>query len=153
MSWNVGYDAVGRITGFNATGETASFGYDANGNRTSSTRTVGGSSTGRSYSVAGSGNHLTGFTQTQAGATTNVTYCYNANGDLTSDGLRSYSYNAEGRLSDVTTGATDNSPTTRYAHNALGQRVFKTEPLYPPSQGNESDPGFMQSLIGFFTQL
>ena len=45
------------------------------------------------------------------------------------------------------------SPTTRYAHNALGQRVFKTEPLYPPGQGDEADPGFMQSLIAFFTKL
>jgi RHS repeat-associated protein len=31
--------------------------------------------------------------------------------------------------------------------------VFKTEPLYPPSQGDEADPGFMQSLIAFFTKL
>jgi RHS repeat-associated protein len=70
-----------------------------------------------------------------------------------SDGLRSYAYDAEGRLAAATTGATDTSPTTRYAHNALGQRVFKTEPLYPPSQGDEADPGFMQSLIAFFTKL
>ncbi|PIF75061.1 hypothetical protein CLU95_2201 [Variovorax sp. 54] len=31
--------------------------------------------------------------------------------------------------------------------------MFKTEPLYPPSQGDEADPGFMQSLIAFFTRL
>jgi RHS repeat-associated protein len=67
--------------------------------------------------------------------------------------LRTYIYNAEGRLSDVTTGATDASPTTRYAHNALGQRVFKTEPQYPPVEGDESDPSFWQSLVAFFTQL
>ena len=70
-----------------------------------------------------------------------MAYTYNANGDLTSDGLRTFSYNAEGRLSAVTTGATDASPTTRYAHNVLGQRVFKTEPLYPSSEGDESDQG------------
>ena len=101
----------------------------------------------------GTSNKLTGFSQTLAGTTTSVAYGYNANGDLTSDGLRSYAYNAEGRLSDATTGATDTSPTTRYAHNALGQRVFKTEPLYPLAEGDESDPGFLQSLINFFTQL
>ncbi|MET3441516.1 RHS repeat-associated protein [Variovorax paradoxus] len=56
-------------------------------------------------------------------------------------------------MAAATTGATDVSPTTRYAHNALGQRVFKTEPLYPPGQGDEADPGFMQSLIAFFTKL
>jgi RHS repeat-associated protein len=31
--------------------------------------------------------------------------------------------------------------------------VFKTEPLYPPSQGDESDPGFWGSLVAFFTKM
>lgn len=31
----------------------------------------------------------------------------------------------------VAQGSTDTSAVTRYAHNALGQRIFKTEPLYP----------------------
>ncbi|WP_307592892.1 RHS repeat-associated core domain-containing protein [Variovorax paradoxus] len=154
ITWTVGYNAVGRITGFNATGSTAGFGYDANGNRSSSTRMLGTQSTSRTYTVGATSNQLTGFTQSINGAsTTSVTYGYNANGDLVSDGLRSYTYDAEGRLAAATTGATDVSPTTRYAHNALGQRVFKTEPLYPPGQGDEADPGFMQSLIAFFTKL
>ncbi|WP_162578390.1 RHS repeat-associated core domain-containing protein [Variovorax sp. PBS-H4] len=152
-TWSVSYDAVGRITGFNATGSQTSFGYDANGNRNASTKTLGGQTTSRSYTVNGGSNRLDGFSQTTGTTSTNVAYAYNANGDLTSDGLRTYSYNAEGRLSAVTTGATDTSPTTRYAHNALGQRVFKTEPLYPPTEGDETDQGFMQSLIGFFTKM
>nr|WP_256228269.1 RHS repeat-associated core domain-containing protein [Variovorax sp. YR750] len=154
VTWSVGYNAVGRITSFNATGNTAGFGYDANGNRSSSTRVLNGQTTNRTYTVASSSNQLTGFTQSINGASnTSVTYGYNANGDLLTDGLRSYTYDAEGRLAAATTGATDVSPTTRYAHNALGQRVFKTEPLYPPSQGDEADPGFMASLIAFFTKL
>ncbi|MGJ7529172.1 RHS repeat-associated core domain-containing protein [Variovorax sp. GB1P17] len=154
QTWGVGYNNVGRITNFNATGNTAGFGYDANGNRNSSTRAANGLSTNRTYTVGAASNRLTGFTQSINGASnTSVTYGYNANGDLVSDGLRSYTYDAEGRLGASTTGATDVSPTTRYAHNALGQRVFKTEPLYPPSQGNAADPGFMQSLIAFFTKL
>ncbi|WP_440534412.1 RHS repeat-associated core domain-containing protein [Variovorax sp. YR566] len=154
VTWSVGYSAVGRIVSFNATGNTAGFGYDANGNRSSSTRAVDGTSTSRTYTVGSTSNQLTGFSQTINGASsTSVTYGYNANGDMVSDGLRSYTYDAEGRLAAATTGATDVSPTTRYAHNALGQRVFKTEPLYPPSQGDEADPGFMQSLIAFFTKL
>jgi RHS repeat-associated protein len=154
VTWTVGYNTVGRITGFNATGNTAGFGYDANGNRSSSTRVLAGLSTNRTYTVGATSNRLAGFTQSINGASnTSVTYGYNANGDLLSDGLRSYAYDAEGRLAASTTGATDTSPTTRYAHNALGQRVFKTEPLYPPSQGDEADPGFMQSLIAFFTKL
>ncbi|WP_354401745.1 RHS repeat-associated core domain-containing protein [Variovorax sp. OAS795] len=154
ITWTVGYNAVGRITGFNATGSTAGFGYDANGNRSTSTRVLGTQSTSRSYTVGATSNRLAGFTQSINGASsTSVAYGYNANGDLVSDGLRSYTYDAEGRLAAATTGATDVSPTTRYAHNALGQRVFKTEPLYPPGQGDEADPGFMQSLIAFFTKL
>ncbi|SOD24121.1 RHS repeat-associated core domain-containing protein [Variovorax sp. YR752] len=154
VTWSVGYNSVGRITSFNATGNTAGFGYDANGNRSSSTRVLNGQTTNRTYTVGSSSNQLTGFTQTLNGSSnTSVTYGYNANGDLLTDGLRSYTYDAEGRLAAATTGATDVSPTTRYAHNALGQRVFKTEPLYPPSQGDEADPGFMQSLIAFFTKL
>ncbi len=109
--------------------------------------------TSRSYTVNAGSNRLDGFAQTTGSTSTTVAYAYNANGDLTSDGLRTYSYNAEGRLSAVTTGATDISPTTRYAHNALGQRVFKTEPLYPPAEGDENDAGFFQGLIGFFTKL
>jgi RHS repeat-associated protein len=154
VTWSVGYNAVGRIVSFNATGNTAGFGYDANGNRSSSTRVVAGVSTSRTYTVGSTSNQLTGFSQTINGASnTSVSYGYNGNGDMVSDGLRSYTYDAEGRLAAATTGATDVSPTTRYAHNALGQRVFKTEPLYPPSQGDEADPGFMQSLIAFFTKL
>ncbi|MDQ0568338.1 RHS repeat-associated protein [Variovorax paradoxus] len=154
ITWIVGYNTVGRITGFNATGSTAGFGYDANGNRSSSTRVLNGQSTSRTYTVGAASNRLTGFSQIMSGSSsTSVTYGYNANGDLVSDGLRSYTYDAEGRLVASTTGATDVSPTTRYAHNALGQRVFKTEPLYPPGPGDEADPGFMQSLIAFFTRL
>ncbi|MDR6523070.1 RHS repeat-associated protein [Variovorax paradoxus] len=154
VTWSVGYNSVGRITSFNATGNTAGFGYDANGNRSSSTRVLNGQTTNRTYTVASSSNQLTGFTQSINGSSnTSVTYGYNANGDLLTDGLRSYTYDAEGRLAAATTGATDVSPTTRYAHNALGQRVFKTEPLYPPTLGDEADPGFMASLIAFFTKL
>jgi len=154
VTWGVVYNTVGRITGFNATGNTASFAYDANGNRTTSTRVLGTQTTTRTYSVGATSNQLTGFTQKINGAsTTSVSYGYNAKGDMLSDGLRTYTHDAEGRLSTATTGATDVSPTTRYAHNALGQRVFKTEPLYPTNQGNASDPGFMQSLITFFTKL
>ncbi len=154
VTWTVSYNSVGRITGFNTTGNTAVFGYDANGNRSSSTRTRNGQTTARTYTVGTGSNRLTGFTQTINGASsTSVSYGYNANGDLLTDGLRSYGYDAEGRLATATTGATDTSPTTRYAHNALGQRVFKTEPLYPPSHGDETDPGFWSSLVAFFSKL
>ncbi|WP_179107072.1 DUF6531 domain-containing protein, partial [Variovorax sp. KK3] len=115
MTSFVGYDAVGRIVSFSSPGNQTAFSYDANGNRTASTKTSNGQTTSRGYALAGSSNRIEGFSQTTGGTTTNVTYGYNANGDMTSDGLRTYAYDAEGRLSAVTTGATDTSPTTRYA--------------------------------------
>jgi RHS repeat-associated protein len=154
--WNVGYDATGRITAFNAGGsasDTTSFRYDLNGNRLTSERTLDGQTTTRNYSVEANANRITGFTQSRGGVTTSVSYRYNTNGDMTSDGLKTYTYDAQRRLSAVTTGASDASPTTRYAHNALGQRVFKTEALYPPAEGDEADAGFFQSLTAFFTKL
>lgn len=153
-TWIVGYSATGRIVSFTGPGDSASFSYDANGNRMANTRVLAGQTTSRGYTLEPGSNRLAGFSQTINGtSSTSVAYGYNANGDLTSDGLRSYGYDAEGRLATATTGANDVSPTTRYAHNALGQRVFKTEPLYPPSQGDENDPGFWNSLVAFFTKL
>ncbi len=37
--------------------------------------------------------------------------------------------------------------------HTLGQRLFKTEPLYSPTTGDETNPGFFQSLLTFFAQL
>ncbi|MBU1361903.1 MAG: hypothetical protein KJ901_24505 [Gammaproteobacteria bacterium] len=161
--FNVGYDPVGRISRFTTTGDVADYSYDPNGNRTSSSRSfirpgLPTQVTTRSFMVEAGSNRIGGFTQTQTGAstsTTSVAYQTNARGDLIGDGLRRYSFDAQGRLAAVTTGASDTAPTTRYAHNALGQRVFKTEPIYAPMQGEPSttsSPGFMQSLLAFFGQ-
>lgn len=139
VSFSASYDAVGRLLSFNATpgpqltANTASYGYDANGNRTTSSRTQGVTTVGRSYTVASTSNQLTGFTQTVGSTSTSVAYGYNANSDLTTDGLKRYAYDAQGRMSSMAQGGTDQSAVTRYAHNARGQRVFKTEPLYPPT--------------------
>jgi RHS repeat-associated protein len=74
---------------------------------------------------------------------------------MTGDGLRRYEFDAAGRLANVTTGSGIDAPTTRYVHNALGQRLFKTEPQYAPvsSGSNPADPGVMQALIDFFGSL
>jgi RHS repeat-associated protein len=105
--------------------------------------------TTRTYAVPTASNRPSGYSQssqlgTAAATTPPVTsaiiFTYNANGDLTSDGERSYSYDASGRLSAATTGVpqTASSPTTRYGYNALGQRIFKTEPLYPPASSTSA---------------
>ncbi|MEJ1128409.1 RHS repeat-associated core domain-containing protein [Variovorax sp. CCNWLW225] len=153
-TWNVRYNGHSAIDSFNRTGTptvTADYSYDDNGSLASAQRNRGGVESNRYYRFAA--NRYASFDQSIGGTWTSVTFAYNANGDMTGDGLRTYTYDAEGRLATATTGATDSSPTTRYAHNALGQRVFKTEPLYPPSQGDEAAPGFWSGLVAFFSKL
>ena len=145
--------------------KSASFTYDANGNRLTSIQTTGSGAAAqtvkRTYTVDATSNRILSFTQTQlagtatAGATSNVNYSFDANGAMTKDGLRSYEFDAANRLADVTTGVGIDAPTTRYVHNALGQRLFKTEPLYAPvsSGSNPADPGVMQTLANFFASL
>ncbi|AOG21965.1 hypothetical protein [Acidovorax sp. RAC01] len=41
---------------------------------------------------------------------------------------------------------TDGAPTTQYAHNGLGQRVFKTEPLYSPT-GKQGSAKNLNNLL------
>ena len=55
VSWSVGYDRVGRITKFDSAGQTTSFSYDTNGNRTASTRSSNGLSTSRTYTLVDGG--------------------------------------------------------------------------------------------------
>jgi RHS repeat-associated protein len=175
--YTIGYDNLGRISTFaRAAGsglastaplpaQSASFTYDANGNRLSSIQTTGSGAAAqtvkRTYTVDPTSNRLLGFTQTQlagtatTGATSAVNYTHDANGAMLKDGLRSYEFDAANRLADVTTGVGIDAPTTRYVHNALGQRLFKTEPLYAPvsSGSNPADPGVMQTLANFFASL
>ena len=76
---------------------------------------------------------------------------------LPTDGLHRYSYDSQGRLQSASTGQGVDAPTTKYAHNALGQRVFKTEALYSTSSNaldeDEEDLGLLQSIQQFFTRL
>jgi RHS repeat-associated protein len=135
-------------------------------NLTSSQRERAGTTTTRSYRTESSHNKLLGFSQTSTSASgtasTSVTHQYDAAGKLQTDGLRHYHYDSQGRLQSSQTGQGPDAPTTRYAHNALGQRVFKTEPLFAAASGKqihsalddeEADPSLLQTLRDFFTQL
>ena len=83
------------------------------------------------------GIRLLGFTQTltrtRAGrsnlvSSTSVSYGLDAAGNLTSDGLRSFDYDASNRLSANHVFKNDEAAIVRQLHNAAGQRVFKSEP-------------------------
>src|SRR5688572_24405469 len=68
-------------------------------------------------SITGAADGLSRLAEVEAYAT----YSYDANGNLTNDGLRSYQYDAENRLVSVDSGAT-----ASYSYNHRNQRVKKT---------------------------
>ena len=104
------YDPLGRLTSANyGDGNYFVYTYDAVGNRLTETTQFG--TTTYTYDDA---NRL---------ATVNaVSYTWDDNGNLLSDGVSTYTYDHANRLRSVTTGGT----TYTYAYNGLGDRVSQT---------------------------
>ena len=85
-------------------------------------------------------NRLLGFTQqstlqqtlnastTTSTSSATVNYQLDTAGNLTSDGLRQFQHDSANRLASVQIGQGDDASKVVYLHNALGQRVFKSEP-------------------------
>jgi RHS repeat-associated protein len=93
--------------------------------------------TSQSQTIDAASNKLLGFTQTltkvkgtktEAITASQVNYALDANGAMTSDGLRTFEYDASGRLSKVKILKDGEAAKITYLHSALGQRVFKSEP-------------------------
>ncbi len=151
VTWSAQYDNRNRLTNFARTGAASAYTYDANSNRLTAINTslsnldLEGTFALPNYSQTSNqtlnlptaSNRLLGFTQSQttfdgttAGATTSTTvnYSLDAAGNLTSDGLRSFEYDGQNRLSKVQLTQSPEAAKITYLHNALGQRVFKSEP-------------------------
>ena len=64
-----------------------------------------------------------------------------AAGNLTSDGLRVFEYDAQNRLSKVQLTQSPEAAKISYLHNALGQRVFKSEPQVAQTAPNAATLG------------
>jgi RHS repeat-associated protein len=111
------YDNLDRLTGWSSTATSQSFLYDAVGNRTN--QTVNARAYASSYS--GTSNRLVRSEFPVA-----FNYQYDAVGNTTQDALRTYSYDARSRLTQVAIGGV----TIRFVVNGLGQRVWKS-----PSNG------------------
>ena len=112
---NYGYDGVYRLTDESNPSNTDQYVYDSNSNRTSFTRD--GSST--SYQIESSSNRLT-----QVGSDPR-TYDNIGNTKTDRNGTRTFTYNQEGRLTQVH----ENSQLlATYIYNAQGQRTIKTTP-------------------------
>jgi uncharacterized protein RhaS with RHS repeats len=91
-----------------------SMSYDALGNLTSKTG-VGSYQYGSNLNGTGAGPH-------QARKVNGATYSYDANGNLTSAGGWSYTWNADNTLASMTNGTAPES----YLYGADGERVVRT---------------------------
>lgn len=171
ISWTIAYDARNRLTSFTRAGASSAYSYDANSNRltaieqsTSEADLEGAvdqpnftQSASQSLAIDSASNKLLGFaqtlTRTRAGGTvssvvTQVNYSLDANGAMTSDGLRTFEYDESRRLAKVKVIKDGEAAAVEYLHNALGQRVFKSEPQAEQTLPNEEDlgPGFVNWL-------
>ena len=109
LSQVFGYDSLNRLITANlAAGQTQSFGYDANSNRTSAT--VNAATT--SYTYPSTSHKLSSL----SGATTR-SFTYDNAGNVTNSQSITYAYDGRGRMKQA--------GTTTYLENGLGQRVRK----------------------------
>jgi len=109
LSQVFGYDSLNRLTSANlAAGQTQSFTYDANGNRTNAT--INAAST--TYTYPTSSHKLASL----SGATTR-SFTYDNGGNVTLSAGITYVYDGRGRMKQA--------GTTTYLVNGLGQRVKK----------------------------
>jgi RHS repeat-associated protein len=101
------YDNLSRLTeaGY-STGESFAYSYDDRGNRIQ--QIINGQTTGYTYDDA---NRLT--------AVNGQTYSWDDNGNLLSDGARTYAYGTSNRLTSVISGAV----TTQFEYNGDGDRI------------------------------
>jgi RHS repeat-associated protein len=150
LAFTAGYDARNRLTSFMRDGSETRYTYDANSNRLTAIDKVTSdtdlenafanvdvaSTTGQILNIDEGSNKLLGFRQTVVrtinGTTTStvvtpVNFKLDKNGAMTSDGLRSFEYNAAQRLGKVKVSRSGEAASVRYEYNAFGQRVFKSE--------------------------
>ena len=109
-----GYDGLDRLTGFSSNPGAESYQYDANGNRTQTTLDANN----YPYTYPTASNRLT-----SVAGPVSKTYSYDAAGNATADGGKTFVYDARGRLVEVRSGQT---VIATYTYNGLGQRVRKS---------------------------
>lgn len=137
--WLYTYDLTGQLihavftpnVGSSLSGQDLTFAYDALGNRT--TMQVNGVST--AYVT----NSLNEYTSVGGAATS-----YDADGNLLTDGTRTYSYDALNRLTKVVSGA----DTWEYEYDAFGNRVATL--LNGQRTDYLLDPTGLTSIVGTF---
>ena len=164
------YDARHRLIALQGTDQEYRYRYDANGNRLSFVRELRGQGlsamtaavspavVARAYRLVPGSNQVQGVNQTLARRppkasapsapsaaggwtqTTRITFPIRPDGRPASDGLRQLEYDTWGRLSRVRMPHDGRQLEVRYLHNALGQRVFKSE-AEPSGRSDEGSTG------------
>lgn len=117
LNSNFKHDALSRLIEQNLTQKTYKYTYDANSNRLLRQQLVGTSTTTEDYTVDSNSNRINSITQ----GTNSKTYSYLPTGQITNDGTRSYTYNAQGRSESISTGTSSSFN----AYDAFGQRIQK----------------------------
>ncbi len=124
VSMVYGYDAANQLTGINYVSPTntamgsLTYGYDLDGRRISKTGSFATDVVPATTSTPGTfdlNNRQTSFNGT--------TPSYDANGNLTSNGVDSFVWNARNQLTQITEGGTTKFS---YAYDALGRRTSKS---------------------------
>ncbi len=111
-----GYDNLNRLTNATQSGTAIQYSYDATGNRTA--KAVGGNN--YPNTISATSNKL----DQMQDVTGTATIQHDAAGNITSDGLNTYTYSDRGRLATMTNAG----GTVTYSYNALELRVGKTGP-------------------------
>ena len=111
LNWTYGYDDLDRLISASTPLQLLGWSYDADGNRLTQTGTA------QTLNYPSTSNRLTSMTGTPARS-----YTYDAAGNITSNGSRTFAYNNRGRMKSTTSGST----TVSYTYNALGQRIKKS---------------------------
>lgn len=118
------YDALNRLVEEQFGQQLLSFTYDSVGNRLTRDRETPTQQEWQSYVYATDSHHLLQVDSITNGTSTNRSFSYDSNGNLTDDsrsGL-SFSYNQQNRPHSIITPARS----TERVYNALGQRVIRT---------------------------
>lgn len=112
------YDDMDRVRSEVTSRETSAWTYDPSGNLAQSTRTSGGSTFTQAYVYQAL--NARPFAPSSVGGRP---YTYDAAGRVTSDGVRTFEWDAQGRVSGIT------GPTVSevYVYDYLGRRVEKRE--------------------------
>jgi RHS repeat-associated protein len=140
------YDAVGQLTNINYTTPvqtplgSLAYGYDPDGRQISKTGSFATDLLPTPSTQSGTFDLNNRQTSFNGGVLS-----YDANGNLISDGINTYVWNARDQLTQITQGGTTLSS---YAYDALGRRTTKTESAGTPTKYLYDGADTVQETVG-----